>query len=79
MRDRGMENLPIEWSIKDHAIPYQNGAKRCDLCLTEKYHILTHTGRILNKRNELISKCRHINKFYLSNFKRRPPNEQTAE
>ena len=74
MKDRGISDLAIEWSIKDHAIPYQNGAKRCDLCLTEKFHILTHHRRILNKRNELISKCRHVNKYQLSNFKRRPPN-----
>ena len=25
---------------------------------------------LLNKRNELISKCRHENKFYIKNYKR---------
>ena len=42
--------------------------KRCDLCLTEKVMIITaNPDRILNKRSELISKCRHENKFYLRN------------
>ena len=36
--------------------------------LTEKYHIIFSTKNLLNKRNELVTKCRHENKFYLANF-----------
>ena len=47
---------------------HSNISKRCDLCLTEKLMIITaNPDRILNKRSELISKCRHENKFYLRN------------
>ena len=42
----------------------------CFLCLNEKLFILEHKGNnLLNKRNELISKCRHKNKFKLANHK----------
>ena len=42
----------------------------CYLCLNEKLFILEHKGNnLLNKRNELISKCRHKNKFKLANQK----------
>ena len=42
----------------------------CQLCLNEKLIILEHKeNNLLNKRNELISKCRHKNKFKLANHK----------
>ena len=38
----------------------------CYLCLNEKLFIIEHQGNnSLNQRNELISKCRHKNKFNL--------------
>ena len=44
----------------------------CYLCLNEKLLILEHKeDNLLNKRNELVSKCRHKNKFKLINHKRR--------
>ena len=50
---------------------YSNIAKSCMLCLHEKSEILTYPKQdeLLNKRSELISKCRHINKYLLSNYK----------
>ena len=57
-------NYKIDWSIL-----YSNKRKRCYLCLTEKlYLIKAKKPTLLNKRTELISKCRHENKFYLANF-----------
>ena len=40
---------------------------RCNLCLEEKIHILLFPGpkKLLNKRNELIARCRHRAKFKL--------------
>ena len=40
--------LKITWEIVDHAIPYQNGSKRCDLCATEKYHIIGQIEKLVN-------------------------------
>ena len=62
-------NFTINWSILASAPAYSNKSKRCHLCLTEKLY-LTRAKKpsLLNKRTELISKCRHENKFYLANF-----------
>ena len=41
----------------------------CNLCLAEKLEIIkADKKRSLNKRTELVSKCRHENRFYLCNF-----------
>ena len=45
---------------------YSNVTKRCNVCIAEQFHILCKPGNAtLNKRNELISKCRHEDKFLL--------------
>jgi len=60
----------IAWSIAAHAASYRGGMKRCNLCLTEKLIIIQADPQtLLNKRTELISKCRHQNKYLLKNFK----------
>ena len=60
----------IKWSIAARAAPYASGSKKCDLFLTEKLLIATSDPKLmLNKREEIISKCRHINKFTLKYFK----------
>ena len=52
----------ITWSIAVKARAYDNGTKRCDLCLTEKLLIINaDKKRLLNRRSELISKCRDQN------------------
>ena len=74
MKTRNNNEPTIKWSIIDSASPYINGSKKCHLCLTEKYHIITSKLNLLNKRSELVSKCRHENKHYLKNFKAEPPD-----
>ena len=60
----------ISWSVAAHASPYRCGMRRCDLCLTEKIVIIQADPKtLLNKRTELISKCRHRNKFYVKNIR----------
>ena len=59
----------LVWNISDKARVYRPETKRCLLCLTEKYHIIFSKLNLLNSRNELVTKCRHENKFYLVNFK----------
>ena len=57
----------ITWEVIQRGHPYRGGAKTCDLCLTEKLLILTNKDKnMLNTRRELISKCRHRNKFGLN-------------
>ena len=40
LKSKGIEP-EITWEIIDRAMPYINGSKACNLCLTEKYHIIT--------------------------------------
>ena len=62
-RDRD-EEVKIKWSIEKKAFPFQCGAKRCDLCVSEALCIARADGKtLLNSRNELISKCPHRRKF----------------
>ena len=55
------KNLSSEMHKK--ASPCQCVSKRCDLCLI----ICADPDTLLNKRTELISRCRHRNKFLLAN------------
>ena len=65
------KNYHINWSIITPARAYSNGSKRCKLCLSETLCILqARKENLLNKRDELISKCRHENKFYMKNYKK---------
>ena len=66
------DNKPFEisWSIAGRAPPYNPASKSCRLCLLEKTLILTSTDDYpLNKRSELMCKCRHRAKFLLSSYK----------
>ena len=67
LKDRG--KVPnVTFSIVRRSSPYQPGSDHCNLCLWEKFHIMK-SHDLLNKRDELVSKCRHVNKFLLKNFK----------
>ena len=64
------ENYTIDWLIAMRAHRYICGARKCDLCLCEKLKIPTaNSASLLNKRDELVPKCRHMNKFTLKCFK----------
>ena len=66
------ENLTpkLTWSILKKVPSYNNISKKCPLCLQEKLEIILYKKpeELLNKKSELISKCRHMNKFVLANF-----------
>ena len=65
-------NYEIKWSIIKRTNAYRNGSKQCNLCLAEKLCILkADKQNLLNRRSELLTKCRHRNKFYGANYK--PP------
>lgn len=61
----------LTWSILKSVPAYSNITKRCPLCLQEKLEIISYKNpeELLNKKSELISKCRHQNKFQLCNIK----------
>ena len=60
----------VTWKILKQAAPFNPASNRCNLCLWEKYFIICKPELYsLNKRNELITSCRHANKFLLKNAK----------
>ena len=64
------KNTPytMTWKILQTAAPYTPKTKRCNLCLSEKYHIITaDKTNLLNSRSEIISTCRHKRKYLLIN------------
>ena len=59
----------IRWEIVRKCSPYNPHTKRCLLCLNEKLEIASYTGNnLLNKRDEIISKCRHQLKYALARY-----------
>ena len=59
----------LQWSIKAYASLYKCGTRKCDLCLTGKLIIArSDPKKLLKERTELVSKCRHRNKFLLNKF-----------
>ena len=66
LQDRRMEGK-IKWEIAKRSTPYKCGTRRCDLCLSEKLLIASaDPSKLLNKRSELISACRHKNKYRMN-------------
>ena len=53
------------WKVVDNVYGNANLAM-CKLCLTEKLCIINHINdnKILNKKSELINKCRYLKKFF---------------
>ena len=68
LKDQQVEHS-IRWQIVKKCSPYKCGSRSCDLCLSEKFFILTADPLgCINKNSELLQKCRHRNKFKLSNL-----------
>ena len=60
--EKGLNPEPnLEWQVFDRAPSYQPGQKACQLCLTEKLHILKQAKKknCLNQRCEVVQICRH--------------------
>ena len=61
----------LKWSIIKSVPAYSSISRKCQLRLQRKFEILIYSNpnELLNKRSEIISKCPHVNKFLLSNYK----------
>ena len=70
MKNRKNVAPALIWKVLRTARTYSNITKRCSLCLHEKLAIITYPypDELLNKRSELVTKCRHENKFLLKSF-----------
>lgn len=64
----GMQPNPtVKWEILQNAQKYKPGNSACDLCLSEKLHILKTYNKegYLNKKNEIAKRCPHRDKYSL--------------
>ena len=70
IKETSKETPTLKWSVLKCVRPYSNTSKKCLLCLHEKLAIITHPNQneLLNKRSELLCKCRHENKYLLKYF-----------
>lgn len=67
LKDNNIDHF-ISWRILSSHSPYNSSTKRCNLCLKEKFLIICRPElSTLNKRNELVSSCRHRSKALLRN------------
>ena len=64
------KNPRITWKIVEKSKAFTPESKKCHLCLAEKYHIANFENHeaLVNKKSEIVSKCRHRRKFELSLF-----------
>ena len=63
------DNPIIKWSVLKYCKPYSQSSNRCNLCLNEKTELALFSGdNLLNKKTELVSKCRHQNKYNLCSY-----------
>ena len=61
----------LTWYTVKSVQSYSNITKSSMLCLHDKLEFLTYPNQdeLLNERSEIVSRCRHINKHLLSNYK----------
>ena len=60
----------IKWKIEKKAMLYRPGASYCDLCVSEKMMILLANPKTsLNKRDEILERCRHRHRYKLGKIK----------
>ena len=70
LKEKGV-NFDLSWRIVAKAKAYSPGSRSCNLCNSEKFFILFRPQLAsLNSRNELMSKCKHKDKFKLSVIKK---------
>ena len=68
LKDAKMEYI-VTWKILNQAAPFNPAFNSCNLSLWEKYFTICRPDvASLNKRNELVTSCRHARKFLLSSF-----------
>ena len=62
--DQGLNPTPrITWKFLKKCRAYEPGMRSCDLCLSEKEHIIKNLKKgLINKRTDVGNKCHHRRK-----------------
>ena len=69
---KNLKKENVQYSLKFHLLEnktsYKPEIKRCNLCITEVYHIIYGKyDNLINSKQEIMNKCRHRAKFKLGN------------
>ena len=65
----GIEPDSVKWSVVSATHKRRRGERSCSLCTTEKVNIANgDTDKILNKRSEVMRKCKHREELMLENY-----------
>ena len=69
LKDQGRD-YNIKWSVVKRVGAWNSVTGKCGLCTAEKVKINCFEQKeiLINKRFDLVSKCRHQNKYLLSNY-----------
>ena len=67
LEEKGIVPDRVKWSKVQIVKPRQRGQKVCQLCLSEKTNIAVGGVGILNKRGEVMTRCRHQDRLMLIN------------
>ena len=61
------DRVVVEWEKIENAQALKQGGRICNLCNTEKYHIIMEKDgqKMLNKKTEFVAKCRHERQYML--------------
>ena len=67
-----LNSFSVKWTFTKKVYGSHNPLL-CKLCLTEKLSIINFINdeSMLNKKEELIIRCRHLNKYLSRNFKKK--------
>ena len=65
------DRVVVEWEKIENAQALKQGGRICNLCNTEKYHIIMEKDgqKMLNKKTEFVAKCRHERQYMLQQVK----------
>ena len=62
-------NYKVDWKIIASEAKARPGVDTCRLCLKEALLILQANDKCINRRTELMNKCRHMSKFLIKNWR----------
>ena len=69
LKTASSETPNLKWSVLRCVPPYSDISKKCLMCSYEKLEIVSYQNQkeLLDKRSELLCKCRHASKSFLKN------------
>ena len=67
LKDKGIDHS-VEYSLLCQTTKYRRGDRRCELCTTEKTLIAKQDPGELNKRSEVLIRCKHRDLHLLENW-----------